>query len=137
MQKKLHHRLDWVQNTALDDTVKKALSLKIFPKLCKTFFCVYYYRAYFILSLKSKLVTERNKRLSLFIDQRNQFLIPAVGSLKMTYARSYARGSWIFNKRRGFGSFFAACLTQTSKITVTCPKWLKRTKWGGFWLAPS
>ena len=56
---------------------KKVLILKIFPKLRKTL-CLYYYRAYFILSLKSeKRFTERNKRLSLFIDQRNQFLIPA------------------------------------------------------------
>ena len=38
--KKLHHRLDWVLNTALGDTVKKVFILKIFPKLYKTF-CVF------------------------------------------------------------------------------------------------
>ena len=48
---------------ALGNTVKKVLILKIFPKLCETFLCLYSYRPSFILSLKSeKRVTERNKR---------------------------------------------------------------------------
>ena len=59
---------------------KKVFILKTLHKLCKTF-CLYSYHAYLILLLKlEKCVTERNKRLTLwtlFIDQRNQFLIPA------------------------------------------------------------
>ena len=35
-----------------------------------------------------------------------------IGSLKMTYARSYVPGSWIFIKPREFGSFIMVCLTQ-------------------------
>ena len=63
----------------------------------------------------------------------SRFLL--IGSLKMTYARSYTRRSWIFIKRRGCELFFEACLTRLSKITVTCLNWVKRTKYGKFWFA--
>ena len=72
--------------------------------------------AYFTLLLKSeKPVTERNKRNKVFeahlLTKETSSWFLLIGSLKMTYARSYACGSWIFIKWR-FGSFLAACLTQ-------------------------
>ena len=85
--------------------------------------CLYSYHACFILSLKwEKRVTERNKRLSLwslFIDEENQFLIPADWIIENDFCRILP-GSW------GFESFFVACFTQNSKITLTCPKWVKK-----------
>ena len=61
--KKLDHRLSiefQIQLMAI--LSKKALILKIFPKLCETF-CLYSYRADLVLLLQSeKCLTERNKR---------------------------------------------------------------------------
>ena len=46
----------------------------------------------------------------LLTEETNSWFL-LIGSLKMTYARPYACGSWIFIKLRGFWSFFMACLT--------------------------
>ena len=60
-----------------------------------------------------------------------------IGSLKMTYARSYARGSWIFFERReGLNRFLWHVLPKVSKITVTCPKVSKRDLIGSILTSP-
>ena len=126
---------------ALGDTVKKVFILKIFPKLYKTF-CLYSYHTYLILLLKSeKRVAERKdwafKAIinSLTEETSSWFLL--IGSLKMTYARSYARGSWIFFERReGLNRFLWHVLPKVSKITVTCPKVSKRDLIGSILTSP-
>ena len=47
------------------------------------------------------------------------------------------RGSWIFIKRRGFGLFSAACLTQTDLSNCDLSTVVKKHKLGQFWLAQS
>ena len=103
------------------NTVKKLLFLKIFPKLCKTFFvCVYSYLAYFILSLKSaKRVTERNKRLSLFIDKRKQFLIPVDWVIENDLCPWFLH---FYQKERVWVIFLRHVLSKLSQITVAFPK---------------
>ena len=98
----------------------------------QNFLCLYSYHAYFILPLKSeKNVLQKEiedwafEACQLTKETSSWFLL--TGLLKMTYARSYVHGSWIFIKRSVFKLIFAACLTQTSKITVTNPKSVKRT----------
>ena len=107
---------DWVLKMVLGNTVKKVFILKIFPKLRKTFLCVLILIMHILFCRynKKNLLQKKIKdwvfeALLLTKESSSWFLL--IGSMKMTYPRSYARHSWIFIKGR-FGSFLAACLTQ-------------------------
>ena len=115
---------------------QKSINLKDISQVMSNFLCLYSYHAYFILSLKSeKHVTERNKRLfeAYLLTKETSSWFLLIGSLKLTYARSYARRSGI----EGLNRFSWHVLIKLTKITVTCAKWAKRTKKDEFWLAQS
>ena len=99
---------------------QKSTILKIFPKLCKTFFCLHSYRAYFILSVKSeKRVTERNKRQSIYWLTKPVFDSCRLGNLMPLILEFLSNGE-------GLDRFSRHVLPTLSKITVTCPKQVKR-----------
>ena len=130
--KKVHPRLLMVLNMAHGNTVKKIFILKIFPQLCKTF-CLCSYHVYFILSQKSeKHVTERNKRLSLWslftysLTKEISSWFPRIGSVKVTCVRSCAQFLNFYERERVWIFFLQHVLPKLSKITVTCPKSLKK-----------
>ena len=72
--------------------------------------CLYSYHAYFILSLKSENLFQKEIKDWVFevhlLTKETSSWFPLNGSVKMTCARSYAHGSWIIIKRREFELFF-------------------------------
>ena len=98
--------------------------------------CLYSYHAYHILLQKSeKCVSERNKRLNLwilFIDWGNQFLIPTDWIIENDLHQILCVVLQFFIKQwsngEGLGCFLRHVLPKRSKITVTCPKSAKQQK---------
>ena len=95
--------------------------------------CLCSYHVYFILSQKSeKHVTERNKRLSLWslftysLTKEISSWFPWIGSVKVTCVRSCARFLNFYERERVWILFLQHVLPKLSKITVTCPKSLKK-----------
>ena len=95
--------------------------------------CLCSYHVYFILSQKSeKHVTERNKRLSLWslftysLTKETSSWFPRIGSVKVTCVRSCARFFNFYERERVWICFLQHVLPKLSKITVTCPKSLKK-----------
>ena len=100
--------------------------------------CLYSYHAYFILSLKSeKRVTEINKQSlkpiywlkkpvldSCWLDHW-KWLMPDLMHVVLEF----------LSNGEGLDHFLRHVLPELCKINVTCPKWVKWTKKGKFWLA--
>ena len=113
----------------LGNSVKKQPFKKIFPQLCKTSVIL------LIFSHKwKKRVTERNKRLNLWILFNNRGTQPAYDFCWFNHWKWLVpypmRGSWIFCQTERYRDCFLQpnVLIKLSKITVPSPKLVKTSR---------